>query len=292
MKVLVTGARGQLGRELIATTPSAVELRAEDVDELDITDSAQVESLVADFRPDLIVNAAAYTAVDAAETDAERCYRVNALGPEYLARAAAATGARLIQISTDFVFDGRQGRPYVPADAAEPLGVYGKTKLEGERRVLDASSGQALVLRTSWLYSAHGKNFVKTMLRLMERDGRVRVVSDQVGTPTWARSLAEAIWAFAGRGSARGVFHFSDAGAASWYDFAVAIAEEGRALGLLDRDVEVAPIRAVDYPTPATRPSFSLLDKTATWAALERQWPHWRVPLRAMLVQLKQLGGE
>jgi len=285
MKVLITGANGQVGRALQATAPAGAELLPTDVDQLDICNPDAVARFVAGAGPALIVNSAAYTAVDRAEGDADLARRINAEAVTHLAAAAATNGARLVHISTDFVFDGTKGSPYSPDDAPNPLSVYGATKLAGER----AAGTDALTLRTSWVYAAVGGNFVHTMLRLMRERDEVRVVADQVGSPTFATGIAEAIWALAGQG-AKGIYHYTDSGVASWYDFAVAIQEEALALGLLDRQARVTPIATSDYPTPATRPSYSVLDKRATIAALGAPAPHWRVNLRRMLEEVKTHG--
>lgn len=290
MKVLLTGAAGQLGWELQRTVPQGVALVAVDAAGLDITDSQAVARLVAEERPQAIINAAAYTAVDKAEAEPERARLVNAQGAAHLAQAAKAHDAFLVQLSTDFVFDGASSRPYGPADPPGPLGVYGASKLAGEQAVQQVLGEACAIIRTAWLYSAHGHNFVKTMLRLMAERDEVRVVADQIGTPTWAHGLAAAVWQLTCR-SLPGIHHWSDAGVASWYDFAVAIQEEAVALGLLDRTIPVVPITTADYPTPARRPAYSVLDKAATWALLGGAAPHWRVQLRRMLHEYRGLGA-
>jgi len=285
VKVLITGANGQVGRALQATAPAEAEPVAAGSDVLDIGNAGAVLRFVAGVQPALIINAAAYTAVDRAESEAELAQRINADAVEYLTAAAAAEGARLVHISTDFVFDGTKSSPYSPDDMPNPLSVYGATKLAGER----AAGADALTLRTSWVYAAVGGNFVHTMLRLMRERDEVRVVADQIGSPTFATGIAQAIWALAGQG-AKGIYHYTDSGVASWYDFAVAIQEEALAIGLLDRRAKVTPIATSDYPTPATRPSYSVLDKRATVAALGAPAPHWRVNLRRMLEEVKTHG--
>ena len=285
-KALLTGANGQLGLELQATVPEGWRLAACGSSDLDVTSVDGAREVLRRERPALVINAAAYTAVDAAEEEAQEAEAVNARGAAHVAEAAREIGARIIHVSTDFVFDGRQSHPYGPGDPTNPLCVYGRTKLEGERGVARISEGSALIVRTAWVYSSHGKNFVLTMLRLMREKQAVSVVSDQVGTPTWARGLAEALWAAAERPAMSGIHHWTDAGVASWYDFAVAIQEEALEAGLLDRVVPVRPLRTADYPTKAIRPPYSVLDKSATWAALGRTAPHWRVNLRHMLGQL------
>ena len=282
MKIFITGAEGQLGWELQRTAPQDMTIHAYDLPDLDITRADLLEEKINHARPDCIINAAAYTAVDKAEAETELAFNVNAVGAENVARAAAARGIRLVHISTDFIFDGKSGRPYTPADQAAPLGVYGKSKLAGETRIA-ATGVERLIIRTSWLYSAHGKNFVKTMLELMRQRPELRVVCDQIGTPTWAKGLAEFIWSVINRKDISGIYHWTDAGVASWYDLAVAIMEEGLRLGLLERAVKVVPIPTSAYPTPARRPSFSVLDKTATWDICQSAAPHWRANLKRML---------
>ncbi|PKL43500.1 MAG: dTDP-4-dehydrorhamnose reductase [Candidatus Riflebacteria bacterium HGW-Riflebacteria-2] len=284
-KILIVGMGGQLGFELVRSCPGGCRLVAPTVAELDITDRAAVINYVTAEKPAAIINCAAYTAVDKAESEPDKAFAVNQTGPQYLAEAAKETGALLVHISTDFVFSGAQGRPYRPDDQPNPLSVYGKSKLAGENEVL-ASGARALIIRTAWLYSSHGNNFVKTMLRLMGERDSLGVVADQTGTPTWAASLAELIWRLIDK-QATGTLHWSDAGTASWYDFAVAIYEEATALGLLNRPVQIKPITTADYPTPAARPACSVLDKSAAYAAADLQPVHWRANLRKMLTELK-----
>jgi dTDP-4-dehydrorhamnose reductase len=284
MKVLVTGCNGQLGWELKRSLPQGAEAMWTDVAELDISNSAAVNELVHKFHPDVIINAAAYTAVDKAETEQDISYKINRDGAGNLAKAAAGVGARFLHVSTDFVFDG-QGKPYQPTDKTNPLSVYGASKFEGEQLVL-ASGAKALVVRTAWVYCSHGGNFVKTMLRLMAEKPALSVVCDQVGSPTWAKGLASTLWTYAkAPEAATGIVHYTDSGVASWYDFAVAIQEEAIALGLLKVAVPITPIPAAQYPTPARRPGFSVLDKASTIAVFGAA-PHWRVQLRAMLKEL------
>jgi dTDP-4-dehydrorhamnose reductase len=285
VKTLIVGAHGQLGRALLASLPAGVEVAAHDVDTLDITDADAVTRMIAAERPDWIVNAAAYTAVHRAETEEPRARAINATAVGHLADAARAAGARLAHVSTDFVFDGLAGTPYAADAAPNPLSAYGRTKLAGERLAGD----DALIVRTAWVYAPTGGNFVRTMLRLMAERDEVRVVADQIGTPTYAPNLAACLWTLIGKG-AGGIHHYTDAGAASWYDFAVAIQEEGQARGLLDRMVPVVPIATADYPTPATRPHFSVLDCRATYHELGRPAPHWRAALRTMLDRVKANG--
>lgn len=253
LKVLITGAHGQLGRALLATVPANVIARGVHHAELDIADQAAVQRLVAEFSPDLIINAAAYTAVDKAESDVAAAERGNVTGPRNLALAARdltqrGGQARLLHVSTDFVFDGTNSRAYRTDQATAPLGVYGQTKLAGEQAVLELLGEHAAIVRTAWVYDATGKNFLRTMLRLMHERGAVRVVADQIGTPTAAHSLADVLWRFASHPTLSGIYHWTDAGAASWYDFAVAIAEEAVALGILQTLPQVTPIATYEYP--------------------------------------------
>lgn len=283
---LITGAGGQLGRELQATAPPEWSLRACDSAELDITRPEAVAEVFGRAAPQLVINAAAYTAVDAAEREAERAEAVNVAGAANVAEAARRSGARLLHVSTDFVFDGAQGRPYRPDDTPRPLSVYGRTKLAGEREVLRICRDHALVVRTAWLYASHGRNFPLTMLRLMRERDQVGVVADQIGTPTRARALAEVLWAAAARPEITGVEHWTEAGVASWYDFAVAIQEEALALGLLQRAIPVRPLRTDEYPTPARRPAYSVLARSAAWTSLGPPVRHWREGLRLTLGEL------
>lgn len=285
MKTLITGAYGQLGRALRAQAPTDWQVDAIDKGDLDLTDAAAVHARVRDGGYDLVLNAAAYTAVDKAETDEDVALAINAGAVAAMADALRETGGRLVHVSTDFVFDGASARAYLPGDERAPISAYGRTKAAGE----DAAGPDALIVRTAWVYTAGGANFVRTMLRLMAERDELRVVVDQIGAPTWAPGLAATLLGLVAK-DAHGMFHHSDAGVASWYDFAVAIYEEGRAVGLLDRDVAVIPIPASAYPTPAARPAFSLLDSSATRAVLGDRPPHWRVNLRTMLLEEKALG--
>jgi dTDP-4-dehydrorhamnose reductase len=286
MKVLVTGVGGQVGRALVHSAPRQLEVLACSHGDLDIADERAVTSRIRLNTPDVIVNAAAYTAVDRAETEPELARRINAEGPRYLAAAAREVGARLVHISTDFVFDGQSSVPYRPQDRTNPLGVYGVTKRDGELAVLDVLPERSIILRTAWVYAAAGRNFVQTMLRVMRETGAVRVVTDQVGTPTSARSVAEVIWKLVEDSQIRGIHHWTDAGVASWYDFAVAIAEEAAHLGLLAPDVKVTPIATCEYPTPARRPPYSVLDKRSL-TSLGIVPEHWRARLRGVLGEIK-----
>ena len=287
MKVLITGAQGQVGRCLLASAPAGVTAVGLTRAQLDVGDAEAVKRTVEQQRPSVIINAAAYTAVDRAETEVDAARRVNGQGPQHLARAAGAHGARLLHISTDFVFDGRASQPYAPDAPTAPLGVYGLTKLEGEQAVRELLPQASVVLRTAWVYAAQGANFLRTMLRVMAEKHQVRVVADQIGTPTAADSLAQVLWGLAQRPQICGVHHFTDAGVASWYDFAMAICEEATLLGLLPSGIGVAAITTADYPTAARRPAYSVLDKRTLLAALPLDHQHWRVSLRRVLRSLQ-----
>jgi len=283
--IMLTGANGQLGWELQRRAQRRA-LHAFDREMLDITDRAAVNATTHELRPQVIINAAAYTAVDRAEQEPEQAYAVNRDGVSNLARAAHDCGARLIHVSTDFVFDGKKGSPYRPEDTPAPQCVYGASKLAGEQAAREILARDALIVRTAWVYSSHGGNFVRSMLRLMDSRDALRVVDDQIGSPTSAGGLAECIWRAVDI-ELTGVHHWTDAGVASWYDFAVAIQEDALALGLLSRKIPIEPITTLEYPLPARRPSYSVLDKSGTWRALEYKAPHWGTALRTMLGELK-----
>lgn len=289
-KVLITGGAGQLGYELQQTAPADALCLPTDVAHLDITNAQAINTYINEHQPDIIINAAAYTAVDKAEEEQDLARAINTTGAANLAQACKTQGVKLIQVSTDFVFDGKGHTPY-PVDApTEPAGMYGLTKRDGDQKVLEILGDDAFIIRTSWLYSAHGNNFVKTMLNLMSQRDELGIIADQIGTPTWANSLARAIWK-AIQLDVKGIYHWSDAGVASWYDFAYAIMEEGVALGLLENAITLNPITTTDYPTPASRPCYSVLDKTSTWQTLGMKSEHWRVALRQMMQQLQQAKG-
>ncbi len=288
MKVMLTGAGGQLGWELQRRVPANVRLMPLTRVELDIGDFNQVAKAVRALAPEWIINAAAYTAVDKAESETEAAFRVNELGAGNLARAAAEQGCRLLHVSTDFVFDGNAGHSRRPDDEASPLGVYGESKWRGEQAVRAALGDDALILRTAWVYSSHGNNFVKTMLRLMNERDQVNVVEDQIGTPSWAAELARVVFLAIDR-DLRGVHHWTDAGVASWYDFAVAIRDLGLQLGLIEDRVSINPIPTEAYPLPARRPANSVLDKQGLREAIGYQGLHWRDALQRMLKELQDV---
>jgi len=290
VKVLITGAGGQLGRALIALGPDDATVRGLSRAQLDIADAAAVESAVREFHPNVLINAAGFTRVDDAETEQMAAERANATGPAVLAAACRSAGAWLVQVSTDYVFDGERARPYSPAAPTNPLSVYGRTKLQGEQAVARELPARSTVVRTSWLYAADGRNFLTTMLRLMRSRPQLTVVSDQIGAPTSVTGLTRVLWAFTLQ-RASGLYHWCDSGVASWYDFAVAIGEEAVRCGVLASSPPILPIASVDYPTAAHRPPYSLLDKRDTERLLGVIAPHWRRALHETLRALLQAGA-
>jgi dTDP-4-dehydrorhamnose reductase len=284
VKVLVLGG-GQIGAAVVQAAPSQHEIVALTRAQLDIADCKAVAKSLDGIKADWVVNAAAYTAVDRAEDEPQIAAAVNDAAVAALAAGAARENSRLLHLSTDFVFDGASGRPYLPGDATNPLSVYGATKLAGEHHVIAARSG--IVLRTSWVYASVGKNFVLTMLKLMSERAQINVVSDQIGSPTWAASAAAAIWGLIEAAAEGGIYHWTDLGVASWFDFAVAIQEEALARGLLTRAAAVLPIPSAAYPARAKRPSFSVLDTTDTCSVVKTPAHHWRHNLRKMLDELR-----
>ena len=263
---------------LQAASPAGWSLVACSRAELDISAEDAVAQAFRRHQPALVVNAAAYTAVDRAEEEEAAAYRANADGPGVLARMCHEHDARLIHISTDFVFDGLASQPYETSAATNPLGVYGQSKWLGEEAVRGALPAH-VILRSGWVYSHRGANFLQTMMRLHREQDSIRVVADQVGTPTRAESLARAVWAAAALPELAGTFHWSDAGVCSWYDFAVAIGRAAKSRGLIDSAARVEPISSSEYPTAAKRPPYSVLDKRTAWAALGQTSRHWQEEL-------------
>ena len=288
MKVIVTGSNGQLAWELKKTCPHSVELVSLSRTDLDISNSEQVDAVIQQHQPSVVINAAAYTAVDKAETDQEGAQQVNEKGAENLAAACEKYGVYLLHISTDFVFDGCASLPYQPDSDTNPLGVYGATKLAGEAAVKKTMRGNWAIIRTAWVYSAHGGNFVKSMLRLMSEKPALGIVADQIGTPTWAEGLARVCWSMIEE-KVEGLYHWTDAGVASWYDFAVAIQKAALSKGILAQAIPVNPIKSHEFPTPAKRPSYSVLDKSAIIEKLPNvEMKHWQDQLDVMLDELKE----
>ncbi|MGB3292535.1 MAG: dTDP-4-dehydrorhamnose reductase [Phormidesmis sp.] len=293
MSILLLGAQGQVGQALIeplTSLSSSGSVVAVGRSQLDLTDLGAIKTKIAALQPQLIVNAAAYTAVDKAESEPELAYRINAEAPGVIAQSAAECGAALVHISTDYVFSGQIGSPRCETDATGPLSVYGKTKLAGEEAIRQALTSH-IILRTAWVYGAPGKgNFLKTMLRLGKAQREVNVVADQVGSPTWASDLAAAIAQLSKNAAALpGTYHYTNSGVASWYDFAVAIFQEAKALGLPLKVQTVNPMTTADYPTPAQRPAYSVLNCQKVARILGHSAPHWRQSLRAMLTDYTEI---
>lgn len=292
--VLVTGAHGQLGRELLAARVDGLRLVGVDRASCDIADPAAVARTFAEHRPALVINAAAYTAVDRAESEPALAQAGNADGPRHLAQACETAGIPVFHVSTDYVFDGSKDSPWLVDDVVAPLGVYGASKLAGERHVRETCR-QHLVVRTSWVFGAHGNNFVRTMVRLAATRDALRVVADQRGGPTWTGDLARELLALAHRhlrGEALpwGTWHYAGQPATTWCEFARVIIAEAHAAGLLARTVPVDAISTADYPTPARRPANSVLDMARTCAVLHISQPDWRDGLRAVLARWRDDG--
>lgn len=285
-RILLTGADGQLGHELQQTLAPWGEVIALTRQELDLSQGEQIRQLVQQIRPSMIVNSAAYTAVDKAESEVELAQAVNGTAPKIMAEEAEKIGALLLHVSTDYVFDGQKNTPYLETDPTHPLSSYGKSKLAGEIGIQQVTDNY-LILRTAWVYGVYGKgNFVKTMLRLGQDREELRVVADQVGSPSWAKDIAEAIAQLL-QSETTGIYHFTNSGVVSWYDFAIAIFEEARALGFPLKVQRVIPITTADYPTPAVRPAYSVLSGKKITETLGDYPPYWRDSLRKMLKQLQ-----
>jgi dTDP-4-dehydrorhamnose reductase len=302
-RILLTGQDGQVGQELLKTLAPLGEVIGVARPQLDLAQPDQIQRVITEVAPHLIVNAAAYTAVDKAESEPDLAYAINGAASQQMAELAQSMGAPLIHISTDYVFDGSKNTPYVETDATHPLSVYGKSKLAGETAIQQVAGQHPnfryAILRTAWVYGVYGKgNFVKTMLRLGAERPEVRVVADQVGSPTWAAEIAKAIAALATQfvapstngdadsGNLSGIYHFTNSGVTSWYDFAVAVFEEAEALGIPLKLEKVTPITTAEYPTPAQRPAYSVLANQKIQQILKVPAPQWRQSLRQMLTEL------
>jgi dTDP-4-dehydrorhamnose reductase len=289
-KVLLIGAKGQVGQELQLTLPQLGEVISIGREELDLTNSEKIGQLIREIHPDYLVNAAAYTAVDKAETEPELAYSINATAPKIMAESAEKIQAKFLHISTDYVFDGRKNTPYLETDLTNPLGVYGQSKLRGEEEIKTVNS-QAIILRTAWVYGSYGKsNFVKTMLRLGKEREELKVVVDQVGSPTWAKDIAAAITQLLiNADNPAGIYNFSNSGVASWFDLTKAIFEEAKISGIPLKIQRVIPITTAEYPTPAARPAYSVLSGQKISQQLGYIPSYWRDSLKAMLNQLFNL---
>lgn len=282
MNILITGCNGQLGNEmqLLEKENPQHQYFNTDVAQLDITTPEAIEEFVSNNAIDIIVNCAAFTAVDKAESSQELCHLLNAKAPEYLAAAVAKRGGYLVQVSTDYVFDGTNHTPYTEDEATCPNSVYGSTKLEGEKLAM-AACANTMIIRTAWLYSTFGNNFVKTMIRLGQEKPELGVIFDQIGTPTYAGDLATAIMAAINHGIVPGIYHFSNEGVISWYDFTKAI---HRIAGITS--CHVKPLHTAEYPTPAARPHYSVLDKTKIKQTYGIEIPYWEESLEKCVAKL------
>jgi dTDP-4-dehydrorhamnose reductase len=289
-KVLLIGANGQVGQELQLTLPQLGEVISISRTELDLTNSEKISHLIEEIHPDYLVNAAAYTAVDRAENEPELAQLINATAPKVMAEWSEKFGIKFLHISTDYVFDGRKNTPYLESDTTNPLGVYGRSKLAGEEQI-QGSNSNAIILRTAWVYGSYGKgNFVKTMLRLAKEREELKVVVDQVGSPTWAKDIAEAITGLLiNADNPSGIYHFTNSGVASWFDLTKAIFEEAKTNNIPLKIQRVIPITTAEYPTPAVRPAYSVLSGQKISQPLGYIPPYWRDSLKSMLNQLFNL---
>ena len=286
MRILVTGSTGQLGFEVLrAFSQSGHEIIAPVHRELDFLHPQEVAARVRHSQADWVINCAAYTQVDRAESEVEQAFVINRDSPAQIAAAVAGYGGRLLHVSTDFVFDGKQSRPYREEDDARPLGVYGRSKWEGEQAVR-AALPEAVILRTAWVYGVHGHNFVKTILRVARQGKPLRVVDDQSGSPTWARDIAGAIRDLI-QNQAKGTYHYTDAGSTSWHGFATAILAGATEAGFSLKTDSIEAIPTSGYPTPARRPAYSVLDTGKIQSLLTAPIPHWRDSLNTMLKELQ-----
>ena len=288
MRALITGSGGQVAHQLQLTKPAGATILALTRAQCDIGDRPAVVAAVDSFAPDVIINAAAYTNVDGAESDKESAFRINRDGAANVAHAAGRARARLVHISTDYVFDGHQSTPYSPSARPAPLGVYGASKLAGEEAVL-SSDVAVTVVRTGWVFAETGRNFVRTILRLLDSGKPLAVVSDQVGTPTYARDLAAFLWKCAELPPAEKLLHWANSGIASWYDLAVASQELARERGITDSETVIKPVRTADYHTAAQRPAYSVLDSSLAWNTYGVA-RHWRSALASTLDNLAAQG--
>ncbi|MBO6565576.1 MAG: dTDP-4-dehydrorhamnose reductase [Pseudomonadales bacterium] len=287
MSILVFGSTGQLAQSLRDTLPAGLDANFVDRATCNLAEPDSVRALLESKQPELIINTAAYTQVDKAEEEPELARRVNGTSVSVMAAFASEHGTRFIHISTDFVFDGAKSEPYLPGDPTGPLGEYGESKLAGELAALNAAPEATMIIRTAWVYSEHGGNFVKTMLRLMAERDELGVVSDQRGSPTYARGLAEAIWRIVVEDRfSPGIYHWTDEGDITWYEFALGIQEAGFETGILDRRIPIRAIATEEYPTPAMRPAYSVLNTEKFSTLIGREPLDWRENLKAMLVRL------
>ena len=286
--IVVIGKSGQLAWELAQLSDEATKIICLGRDLIDVFCEQSITNALLKYQAHAVINASAYTAVDKAESDKESAYNINTVAVENIAKACKALSLHLVHISTDFVFSGNKGSPYLTNDPIDPLGIYGASKAQGELAISNIIPNKNCIIRTSWVYSTHGNNFVKTMLKLMAEKTELGIISDQVGSPTYAKTLAK-VCLLAAKNKICGIHHWTDAGVASWYDFAVAIQEIAIEKGLLSNTIPIKPIRTIDYPTPAARPSYSVLDKTSCNTAFaDLPLIHWRTQLSNMMNQFKK----
>ena len=294
--ILLTGCFGQLGTAIqrcwdAGSLSTDYELLPVDANQLDLTDALDVSAYLDQLKPRYVINTAAYTQVDDAESDAEAAFALNGDAVSVVAQWCSRHDCTLIQISTDFVFDGRADTPYLPEAATGPLSVYGASKLAGERHVLERLPHDGIIVRTAWLYSEFGSNFVKTMLRLMGERRELKVINNQIGSPTSAHTLAQFILTLIKTGTTHGVFHWTDGAEISWFEFASAIYREGRSYLLLEGDVSIQPIQSNEYPTPAARPAYSVLDRTASLALIDEAAEDWQAALKHVVENLARMAS-
>ncbi len=286
MKILITGAGGQLGHETrLLLQKKGVHVIGIGRKDVDFSQPEQVAAYIASQRADWVINCAAYTQVDKAEDDAELAFRVNRDAAKAVAEGVQSYAGRLLHISTDFIFDGNRSHPYCEQDSANPLGVYGQSKWEGEQAVWKILP-DATILRTAWVYGVHGNNFIKTILRLACEREELGIIDEQVGSPSWTFDISQAMYALIEK-ECSGIYHFTNEGVASWYDFALTAINEAKLLGFKLKIKRIKPIPARAYPTPAARPSYSVLSKEKIRAVLDYDIPHWQTSLGTMLQQLK-----
>jgi dTDP-4-dehydrorhamnose reductase len=291
VKVLIFGKNGQLANELVQSKPRNIHLLCLGRDDIDICNIDEVDNITSSFAPDTIINASAYTAVDQAESDIEAAYAINEHAVKNIALISKKYNCKFFHVSTDFVFDGKSNCAYQVDSTPNPQSVYGASKLAGEEAIKDSYLEGSSIIRTSWVYSSFGNNFVKTMLKLMKLKEELGIVADQIGCPTYAKGLADFIWCLAERSTKNDlIYHWSDAGVASWYDFAISIQELGLEKGLLKNAIPIQPIPSSAYPTPAKRPSFSLIDSASANKACGLSAVHWRKQLSSMMDELLPLN--
>lgn len=294
-KILLIGITGQIGQELQKTLPTIGEVIGVGRQSLDLSQPEQIQERIAEIKPDVIVNAAAYTAVDKSESESDLARAINATAPKAIALAAQNIGAKVLHISTDYVFNGQNHTPYQECDHTDPLGVYGKSKLLGEIGVRE-NCDRHLILRTAWVYGSRGHgNFVKTMLRLGAERTELKVVADQIGSPSWSYDIAIAITQLLDKSladeSINGIYHFTNSGVASWYDLALATFDEAKQLGFPLKVEQVVPITTAEFPTPTQRPAYSVLAKTKITQTLGIHPPYWRDSLIKMLTEWQSLAN-